>query len=160
MAVRIEGAVSNPCELEFADFAALDDQVADVSVLVPGRSGGAVRLRAALALAGLNDDATHLTVEATDETFSACVPIDAIVDTALLTYREGDAPLPESKGGPVRMLIPNAASCEIAEVDACANVKYVGLLLVTVGAGRDTRPSSAKSHEELHQQPGHEHLDD
>ncbi len=159
MTVRIEGAVGNPCELEFTDFARLGDQVADVSEFVPGRSGGAVRLRAALAVAGLDDEATHLTVEASDGSFSACVPLDAVLDAALLTYREGDAPLPDSKGGPVRMLIPGAASSDIAGVDACANVKYVGLLLATVGPGHDTRPATATSHEQLHQQPGHQHLD-
>ena len=160
MAVRIEGAVQNACELNFSDFAALGEQVADVSKLVPGRSGGAVYLRSVLSVAGLADDATHLTVEARDDSFSACVPLDAVLESALLTYRDGDAPLPSSKGGPVRMLIPDAASCNVVGVDACANVKYVGLLLVTVGPGRDARPNSAKSHEELHKQSGHEHLDD
>lgn len=160
MPVRIEGAVANACELEFADFTALEEQVPDVSVLVPGRSGGAVRLRAVLAVAGLADDATHLTVEAADDSFSACVPLDAVLDTALLIYREGDGPLTTRKGGPVRMLIPDTASCSAAGVDACANVKFVGLLLVTVGPGRDSRPTSTETHEELHKQPGHEHLDD
>ena len=160
MAVRIEGAVSNPCVLEFADFAALPEQVSDVSALVPGRSGGAVRLRSVLSVAGVGADATHLTVEASDDSFSACVPLDAIIDTALLTYREGDEPLPASKGGPVRMFIPEAASSQIDGVDACANVKFVGLLLVTVGVGRDTRPTSTTTHEELHKLPGHEHIDD
>jgi hypothetical protein len=160
MAVRIEGAVSNPCVLEFADFAALPEQVSDVSALVPGRSGGAVRLRSVLSIAGVRSDATHLTVEATDGTFSACVPLGAVRDTALLTYREGDESLPASKGGPVRMLIPGAGSSQIEGVDACANVKFVGLLLVTVGVGRDTRPTTATTHEELHERPGHEHLDD
>lgn len=152
--------MSSPRVLEFSDFQALDEQVADVSTQVPGRSGGAVRLRAVLDLAGLDADATHLTVEATDDSFSACVPLHAVLDSALLTYREGEEPLPASKGGPVRMLIPDAASSDIEGVDACANVKFVGLLLVSVGVGRDTRPTSASTHEELHKQPGHEHLDD
>jgi len=160
MAVRIEGAVAKPCTLEFPDFCALDGQITDVSALVPGRSGGAVRLRNVLDVAGVTSDATHLTVESDDETFSACVPLDAVLDSALLTYREGDVPLPAAKGGPVRMLIPDAAACRVEGVDACANVKFVGLLLVTVGRGRDTRPVSKTSHEELHRQPGHEHLDD
>jgi hypothetical protein len=60
---------------------------------------------------------------------------------------------------PIRFLIPDAVAKRSAEIDACSNVKYVGRLTATVGAGRDTRPSTKRAHEALHAKPGHEHLD-
>ena len=44
--------------------------------------------------------------------------------TRLPHFTDGH-PLPEEKGGPVRFLIPNPAACGTAEVDTCANVKWL-----------------------------------
>jgi len=140
--------------------AALPGQVDDVSSLVKKRSGAAVKLGAVLARAGVRAEATHLTVESADGTFSASVPLAGVRDVALLVYREDDEPLSSSKGGPVRLLIPDAAACRTAEIDTCANVKFVATLTLTVGPGRDTRPATPRSHKKLHETPGHEHLDE
>jgi hypothetical protein len=53
------------------------------------------------------------------------------VETALLAYRLGDAPLPPQQGGPLRFLIPDATACGLEGIDACANVKDVGVLRVS-----------------------------
>jgi hypothetical protein len=45
----------------------------------------------------------------------------------------GESALPEKKGGPVRFLIPNAEKCGVEGVDACANVKGLGRITLTVG---------------------------
>jgi DMSO/TMAO reductase YedYZ molybdopterin-dependent catalytic subunit len=156
--IKIEGLVNGEQTLNFEALAALEGQVEDVSTIVPGREGAAVALASVLATIGLTADATHISIIASDGSFAASVPLDAVRDAVLL-YRLGDAELPASKGGPVRLLIPDAARCHSAEVDSCANVKFVGTLRLSAGPGQDTRPASPTSHATLHHKPGHEHLD-
>lgn len=149
MKLSVGGAVLAPLELGFEELAALPGQIEDIASLVSGREGGGVRLASVLARAGLKPDSTHLTCESTDGKFSASVPLSAVRD-AIVAYHVGGEPLPESKGGPIRFFIPEAASCATDEVDQCANVKFLGRLYVTKGAGSDTRPTTAQEHDKLH----------
>lgn len=155
--LRIEGEVQQARSLSFADLAALPDQVADVSQLVPGREGGGVRLSALLQTVNPSATAAYITLQSTDGKFSASVPLEA-VRNAIVAYRLGDEPLPAQKGGPFRFLIPNVEECAIGGVDACANVKFLGVMRLSQQPGDDNRPSNIKSHEELHTKEGHEHL--
>ena len=139
--LRIDGEVQTPCVFDFADMSALPDQIADVAALMPGRHGTAVRLQTLLETAGVNPQATHLTLHATDGDYAASVPLAAVADSAILVYRVDEHPLPSSQGGPVRFLIPNAEACGLGEVDGCANVKYLDRIEITHGPGKDTRPS-------------------
>jgi hypothetical protein len=150
MSLRVEGAVANPRSIEADDLAGLPAQVEDVSRHVAGREGLAVRLGALLALAEPLPEADYLTVIADDGRFMASVPLDAVAD-ALLVYRLGNGPLPREKGGPLRLLIPDAARCGTSEIDDCANVKYVAVLRVEIGRGTDTRPTTRRAHEALHE---------
>lgn len=147
--LRIEGAVARETTLDAAALAALPGQVDDVGTLVAGREGGAVRLRAVLEAVGVAADATHLTVESGDGRFAASVPLDALAD-AVLVHRLGDGPLPAANGGPLRLLIPDAARCGRADVDTCANVKDVAVLRVERSRGRDTRPTTKAEHAAIH----------
>lgn len=147
--LRVIGAVETEQSLSFEDLRALSGQVADIAALIPGREGGGVHLAAILAAAGVRPGSTHITLSATDGRFSASVPLAAVSD-AVVVYRIGDEPLPTSKGGPLRFLIPNIEQCAIGGVDACANVKYLGTMRVTIGNGVDTRPTTKSAHEELH----------
>jgi DMSO/TMAO reductase YedYZ molybdopterin-dependent catalytic subunit len=160
MALKIDGKVNRPLDLDFEDLKEMPDQVEDVSVLVPKRAGAAVPLKSLLAEAAVQDGVRYLTVTSTDGTFAASIPLDAVLDSALVVYRSGEAPLPESKGGPFRFLIPDAASCHTAEIDTCANVKFVGSLSLSEKRGEDTRPTTPRNHKALHETPGHEHLED
>jgi len=154
--MRVDGLVERSLDLDFAGLAALPGQIDDVGAVVAGREGGAVPLAVVLEHAGVRDGAVYLTVRSSKGDFSASVPLDAVAD-AVLVYRLGTGPLPSAKGGPVRFLIPDAASCRTAEVDTCANVKFVASLSLGREPGRDTRPTTARSHKELHEKPGHEH---
>lgn len=149
MILRVEGAVARTCELDHEALAALPRQIEDVAALVAGRNGRGVSVGAVLAEAGVRTEATHLTVEADDGSFAASVPLDAVGD-AVLVYRLGDGALPREKGGPLRLLIPDAARCGRAEVDTCANVKHVAVLRLEVGQGRDTRPTTRAEHAAIH----------
>lgn len=156
--LRVNGSVAASREFSFADLRSLPGQVEDISALIPGRSGGAVRLTSVLDAVGLQPQADYITVTADDGEFSASVPLLAVAG-ALLCFREGESPLPREKGGPVRLLIPGAASCDLPGVDACANVKFLAEIQLGSGPGQDTRPGTPREHQALHETPGHEHLE-
>jgi hypothetical protein len=156
-ALRIEGEVQQTRSLSFADLAALPDQIPDVGELIPGREGGGVRLASILATVNPTAQAAYVTLTSTDGKFSASVPLEAIRD-AVIAYRLGNEPLPAKKGGPFRFLIPHVEECAIGGVDACANVKFLGVMRLSQHPGEDNRPTSAKGHEEHHTKEGHEHL--
>ncbi len=143
----IDATVARPASLTFDDLRQLPDQVADIGTLVPGREGGGVRLRAVLAVVGVQPQAAHLTLTSADGGFSICVPLDAVAD-AVVAYRLGDAPLPGAKGGPFRFYIPNIEQCTSGTVDACANVKDLGHLQLS-------QQPTAVTHEHPPQAPKH-----
>jgi DMSO/TMAO reductase YedYZ molybdopterin-dependent catalytic subunit len=150
--LKIDGEVAQPMELAYADLANLDAaaQFADVSRLDPARQGDAVRLDAVLALAGAKPEGDYLTLHASLDDFHASIPLAEVRDRGLLIYRLGGEPLPRKSGGPIRFLIPDHAACHTAEIDDCANVKFVDRLEITRGRGRDNRPQDHHEHEELH----------
>jgi hypothetical protein len=152
--LRVEGAVETPRVFSFTDLASLPGQVPDIGRLIPGRTGGGVWLRALLEATGARSQASHITLRATDGNFSASVPLEAVRDSAIVAYRCGEEPLPVAQGGPVRFFITQVEACAAGEVDACANVKFLGTIQLTVGPGVDTRPTSVRDHEALHQQAG------
>jgi DMSO/TMAO reductase YedYZ molybdopterin-dependent catalytic subunit len=85
-------------------------------------------------------EATHITVECSDGSFSASVPLAAVVASGVVLYRLGWQALPEQQGGPFGFLITDAQACATGGADLCANVKFVGRIALTTAPGRDTRP--------------------
>ena len=156
--LHVEGAVRLPQAFGFAELRALSDQIEDVSQLIPGREGSAVRLQAVLEQVGPKAAVRYITLESTDGKFSASVPLEAVQE-GIIAYRFNETALPENKGGPYRFFIPNVSECHVGEVDACANVKFLGRISLSHEKGRDVRPTSPQAHEEHHHKPGHEHLD-
>src|SRR5687767_14409195 len=140
--LAIAGDVAHPLTLTFADLAAIgaEHQVADVSRLVPGRKRDAVRLAGILALVRPHASAKWLGLHAARDDFHASIPLDAVVDKALVIYRLDGQPLPEKAGGPVRFFIPDFAACHTHEIDECANVKFVDSIALTAAKGPDNRP--------------------
>jgi DMSO/TMAO reductase YedYZ molybdopterin-dependent catalytic subunit len=103
-----------------------------------------VWLHALLEATGARSQASHITLHATDGDFSASVPLAAIRDRGIVVYRVGDAPLPAAQGGPIRFFITDVEACATGEVDACANVKCLGTIELTIGRGPDTRSMNAR----------------
>lgn len=98
---------------------ALGEQVADISELVPGRSGAAVRVSAVLAAAGVDlSNPAEVVVVAADGFASPPVALSVVAQGLLLHTLDG-GPLPPSKGGPFRLLIPQDAG----PAGPCSNVK-------------------------------------
>jgi DMSO/TMAO reductase YedYZ molybdopterin-dependent catalytic subunit len=138
--LEIDGEVAQPRRFDFAALARLPQQVEDVSTLVPGRHGGGVRLSVLLDAVQPHPQATHITLESSDGSFSASVPLEAVVATGVVLYRLGTQELPPQQGGPFRFLITDAQTCATGGADLCANVKFVGRMSVSSSPGRDTRP--------------------
>jgi hypothetical protein len=129
-ALRIEGAIARPLAFDFAALAALPDQIEDVGTLVPGRSGGGVRVAHVLDLAGPHAAATTVTLLSADASFAAAAPLAAARD-GIVVYRLGDGPLPADLGGPLRFLLIDSASCAPdGKPSACSNVKQLAAIRV------------------------------
>lgn len=130
--IRIEGEVASPATFDFAKLAALPQQIADVGSVVPGKQGGAVKLRALLDAAGVKPSAKFATLEGDAGRFAVSVPLSAVMDNAVVAYRLGDAALPEKQGGPARFYVLDVQSCgSDSGVDACANVKRLQRIKLT-----------------------------
>ena len=150
--LRVDGEVAQPSLFSFDDLCAFPeaDQVRDFSRFHPKRPGDGVTLRSLLDRVRPVATASYLTLHATKDDFAASIPLEAIVDEAVLVYQLDGAPYPEAKGGPFRFLIKNPAACHTDELDDCANVKFVDRIELTSGKGRDTRPHDEVQHEALH----------
>ncbi len=148
--ITVTGLVKTALSLDYAGLAALPEQISDVSNLAPGREGVAVRFEAVLKAAGVDPSAGFITLEAEGD-FAASIPLAPIIDQALIWYGLKGGPLPRDKGGPIRFLIPNPAACGTADIDQCANVKWLQSIDVSAERGRDVRPSTLRAHEELHE---------
>ena len=149
VSLEVAGLVGRPHTYDYAGLAALSGQVPDVSQLAAGRDGSAVKLNAIVAEAAPADEVRYITLFAEGD-YSASVPLSAVLDQALVIYSLDGAPLPSDQGGPLRFLIPDVAACQTADVDTCANVKYVRRIELSAEPGRDVRPRSVAQHLELH----------
>jgi|SRR5262245_28204486 len=154
--LTISGEIAEPRTLKFADLAAIDAryQVADVSRIVPGRKGDAVRFAGLLDLVRPKDTARYLGLHSSTDDFHASIPLSAIADRALVIYRLDGQPLPSKAGGPVRFFIPDFAACHTEEIDECANVKFVDRIELTAEKGFDNRPHDGAEHAALHAKEG------
>ncbi|MBI5410660.1 MAG: 2-dehydropantoate 2-reductase [Nitrospirae bacterium] len=135
--LRIEGAVIQSVTLAPAALGKLPAgyQVEDVGSLVPGMKGKGTRVKGILEVPTLAIGADHVTFHSQDGQFSASLTMKQALDHGILIYELDGEPLPEAKGGPFRLVTPGLG-------DLCANVKKVARIEVTIGAGKDTRPST------------------
>ena len=139
-ALEVCGHVRQSGRFDFEALTRLPGQIEDIAAVVPGRTGGGVRLMSLLDAAQPHPEATHITVEADDGSFSASVPLAAVAESGVVLYRLGSQALPTQQGGPFRFLITDAQACATGGADLCANVKGVGRIAFSAGPGRDTRP--------------------
>ena len=154
--LTIEGEVQRPLSLSFDDLAAVEErwQIADVSQVDPKRKGDAVKLAGLLALAGPKPAAKYLGLHSSSDNFHASIPLGAVRENAFCIYRLDGGPLPASAGGPIRFYIPDHAACHSAEIDECANVKFVDRIELTAAKGFDNRPQDEDQHARLHEEQG------
>ncbi len=154
--LTIDGEVARPRSFTHEDLAAIhaEHQVPDVSRVDVRRRGSAVRLAGLLESAHAKPTAKYLTLHSARDDFHASIPLDVVRDTALVIYELDGQPLPEAAGGPFRFFFAEHAACHSAEIDECANVKYVDRIELSVVRGRDNRPQDEKEHAKLHESEG------
>ena len=150
--LKIDGECARQLSLSYDDLARIagEHQVPDVSRIVPGRKGDAVRFAGILELVQAGPAAKYLGLHSSKDDFHASVPLAAVADKALVIYRLDGQPLPEKSGGPIRFFIHDFAACHTHEIDECANVKFVDRIELTGEKGFDNRPHDGVTHEELH----------
>jgi DMSO/TMAO reductase YedYZ molybdopterin-dependent catalytic subunit len=148
----VDGVVNRALRLSCTDLAAIPDaeQIPEVAEFHPGRNGRGVELKGLLRMADPRPDAAFLTLHSGRDDFHVSIPLAEIRDRGMIVYKQGDAPLRLEKGGPFRFLIRDPASCHSADLDECANVKYLSRIELTVEKGPDTRPEDDDSHAALH----------
>jgi DMSO/TMAO reductase YedYZ molybdopterin-dependent catalytic subunit len=151
--LTIDGEVERPGRWSAGDLATMDEsyQVPDVSRLDPKRRGKAVRLAGLLAHSGVKPSAKYLTLHASADDFHASIPLESVRDRAVVIYEVDGQPLSAAAGGPFRFYIADYAACHSAEVDECANVKFVDRIELSTAKGFDNRPEDEKSHRALHE---------
>jgi len=134
--VRIEGAVVQPISFDRAAIAALPvEHQLDIATVMPGMKGRGIWLKGLLDIPALAIEADHIAFHAADGKYSACLTLQQARDHGVLVYELDGAPLPDTKGGPFRLVTPGLG-------DLCANVKGVARIEVTKGLGRDTRQTT------------------
>ncbi len=134
--IRIEGAVVQPIAFDRAVMATLpEEHQVDVSTVMPGMQGRGIRLKGLLDIPALAIDADHIAFHAIDGKYSACLTLQQAKEYGVLVYELDGAALPDTKGGPFRLVTPGLG-------DLCANVKNVARIEVTRGPGRDTRQTT------------------
>lgn len=134
--IRIEGAVVQPVTLDRDALVKLpvEHQVSDLSLIMPNMNGKAIRVKGILEVPALAIGADHVTFHSHDGQFAASLTVKQAAEYGVLVYEIDGQPLPESKGGPFRLVAPGLG-------DLCANVKGVARIELTKGPGKDTRPS-------------------
>tara|TARA_B100000809_G_scaffold190151_1_gene188693 strand:+ start:2981 stop:3463 length:483 start_codon:yes stop_codon:yes gene_type:complete len=150
--LTINGEVKNPVVLTWQQLRDLhlDWQCVDIAPLVPGRTGEAVTLAGLIALVEPQTDVDYIGLHADRDDFHASIPLLEIAERGLLVHSIHGQPLDPAEGGPYRFYIRDFAACQAAEVDECANVKFLDRMEFTVGKGHDNRPEDEESHQALH----------
>ena len=120
--LRIGGLVRAPQSFDFDALRAIADQRRESSMLLGGRDIIAVPLDRLLALADVEPRALSLVAESADGAFVSMLPL-AASGACVVVYRVGDAPLPRSFGGPLRLVTPGHLGC--------GDVKDLGMLFVS-----------------------------
>jgi 2-dehydropantoate 2-reductase len=134
--IRIEGAVVQPVTLDREALGKLppEHQLADLGAIMPNMKGKAIRVKGILEVPALAIGADHVTFHSQDGRFAASLTVQQATEHGVLVYEVDGQPLPESRGGPFRLVAPGLG-------DLCANVKGVARIELTKGPGKDTRPS-------------------
>ncbi len=131
----LRGSESDPIKVSEVLLASIGQEfhVLDISILMAGMQGKGIKLAGLLELVTVPHDADHVTFISKDGQYSASLTMDQAREFGILVYQVDGLPLSPSKGGPFRLITPGLG-------DLCANVKNIGLINITTGSGKDTRP--------------------
>jgi len=133
--LELVGTGGKPLSVDESTLAHLPTEfhVEDIGTLMPSMRGKGVKVAGLLELANFGSNADHVTFFSHDGQYSASLTLDQAKNYGIVVYQVDGEPLPSDKGGPFRLVTPGLG-------DLCANVKNIGVIEVTAGLGKDTRP--------------------
>jgi len=104
-----------PLNLAFDDLAAMapEHQVSDVSELLPGRRGTALRFSALVECLVPATGARYVHVVSSDGSFSASLDLDLLGEQGIILYGLDGMALPEESGGPFRLFVTDSEDCSV-----------------------------------------------
>ncbi|MFT7644109.1 MAG: 2-dehydropantoate 2-reductase [Pirellulaceae bacterium] len=124
--LKITGQVAHPLELTFESFRQIaPDQQVDMSEIDERRRGRAVKLGALLDQSQPSAEAKQLKLIGSADGYESVISLALVRERGLVIYEIDGAPLPKSAGGPTRFFIRDHSACNVTELDACANVKFL-----------------------------------
>src|SRR4051794_13455148 len=106
--LAIDGAVDSELRLTYEELSTRNDLKPDVKVELSGRPSSGIPFVNLMKITGVQPAATHVTLHAEHDSFSASVPLSAVQD-AVVIFEINGSPIDVNKGGPFRFYIPNAA---------------------------------------------------
>lgn len=151
--LKLSGELGAPREFTLAELRSLpkEFQIADVAEVDPSRKGRGIWLAGLLHAVEPSADARYLTLHASADDFHASIPLSDVRERGFVIYELDGQPLPAGAGGPFRFAIRDFAACQSAEIDECANVKFVDWMEFTTAPGQDNRPHDDAEHAALHE---------
>ncbi len=129
----VSGEVARPGTWSRPALEALPSFVDDVSAVIEGAVGGAVRLAEVVEAVEPSPDAGYCSAISRSGDYSASIPIEEIVAGGWLATSLGGTALPAERGGPFRLTVAEGTTL-------CWNVKDVGELRFTVDREPDSVP--------------------
>ena len=119
--------------LDHAACSALPEEhrIPDVGTVLPGRQGSAIRFRAIAEKAQPDPTVRYVHVASTDGGFTASLDFDEVCEKGVVLYGLDDQPLPETYGGPFRLMLVDSEDCSV-------NVKFLGRVEFTAEPGSHT----------------------
>jgi len=112
-----------------------DCQIEDVSQLFPRRQGRGLRLACLIdSLLPAGSQVDEITLKSSADDFEKRISYRLIAEQAVLVYEQNGEPLPETAGGPFRLLVPGTVVCGSAELDHCVNVKFLDKIELTLAS--------------------------
>ncbi len=132
--LRLTGLRRGKPSISWKELATLPGRVPDLAAIVSDTVGEAVPVAAVIDEAEPHDDARYCSVVSTDGSYTASIPLTDLSDGGWLAFRLSNAPLPNEKGGPMRLTVALGGTL-------CWNVKDVGELRFTATKEPDSVPA-------------------
>ena len=129
--LKIDGLASRELDWQELDALAVGESLVTATEKLSNKVRGEGVKLAAL-LHDLDPRVTHVMVH-DDDKYKACLSLSEARSAAVLAHRLDGAPLPESMGGPIRLLVPSSKN-------ACMSVKKVARITLLDHAEPDTVP--------------------
>ncbi len=116
----------------------------------PRRTGRAIKLRALLELAGVSEKAAFITLHAAADDFSCEHSAGRSPRSSRGDLSARRCTIDQQSWWSISLSHSDHAACKTAEIDECANVKFIDTIELSIERGHDNTTSEERAHAELH----------